>query len=156
MATSWLNQSGDDRKSKARPRNKRQIIRQIRVDDRSKTTRRAWRHTFTKSGRRLEGLLTDVNECWPANPTMSVHIRIFFGGKTKRPCFDLFIHWLIKQITNTNRNHFSRSYEKRSMVLLIPVRNTSILSLRHVVKSGIPENPCNSLEKKRKKEKQIL
>ena len=21
----------------------------------------------------------------------------FFGGKTKSPCFDLFIHWLIKQ-----------------------------------------------------------
>ena len=33
---------------------------------------------------------------------------LFFGGKTKRPCFDLFIHWLIKQITNTYRNHFSK------------------------------------------------
>ena len=42
-----------------------------------------------------------------------LHIRVFFGGKTKRPCFDLFIHWLIKQITNTYRNHFSRSYENR-------------------------------------------
>ena len=32
---SWLNQSRDDRKSKARrSRNKHQIIRQIRVDDR--------------------------------------------------------------------------------------------------------------------------
>ena len=30
-----------------------------------------------------------------------LHIRVFFGGKTKRPCFDLFIHWLIKQITLT-------------------------------------------------------
>ena len=39
----------------------------------------------------------------------------FSGGKTKRPCFDLFIHWLIKQITNTYQNHFSRSYENRSM-----------------------------------------
>ena len=29
-------------------------------------------------------------------------------------CFDLFILWLIKQITNTYRNHFSRSYENRS------------------------------------------
>ena len=35
-----------------------------------------------------------------------LHIRVFFGGKTKRSCFDLFIHWLIKQITNTYRNHF--------------------------------------------------
>ena len=39
----------------------------------------------------------------------------FSGGKTKRPCFDLFIHWLIKQITNTYQNHFSRSYENHSM-----------------------------------------
>ena len=29
--------------------------------------------------------------------------------KTKSPCSDLFIHWLIKQITNTYQNHFSRS-----------------------------------------------
>ena len=36
-----------------------------------------------------------------------LHIRVFFGGKTKRTCFDPFIHWLIKQITNTYRNHFS-------------------------------------------------
>ena len=28
-------------------------------------------------------------------------IRVFFGWKTKRSCFDVFIHWLIKQITNT-------------------------------------------------------
>ena len=62
VASSWLNQSRDDRKSKTRPRNKHQIIRQIRVLDRRKsihesqeiyTTRRAWRHTFTKSDRVL-------------------------------------------------------------------------------------------------------
>ena len=29
------------------------------------TTRRAWRHTFTKSDRRLKGPSTDVNDCWP-------------------------------------------------------------------------------------------
>ena len=50
---------------------------------------------------------------WPIEQCL-LHIRIFFGGKTKRPCFDLFIHWLIKQITNTYGNHFSRSYENRS------------------------------------------
>ena len=49
---------------------------------------------------------------WPIEQCL-LHIRVFFGGKTKRPCFDLFIHWLIKQITNTYRNHFSRSYENR-------------------------------------------
>ena len=51
---------------------------------------------------------------WPIEQCL-LHIRIFFGGKTKRPCFDLFIHWLIKQITNTYRNLFSRSYENRSI-----------------------------------------
>ena len=43
-----------------------------------------------------------------------LHIRILFGRKTKRPCFEFFIHWLIKQVTNTYRNHFSTSYENRS------------------------------------------
>ena len=52
---------------------------------------------------------------WPVEKCL-LHIRIFFGGKTQRPCFDLSIHWLIKQITNTYRNHFSRSYETRSML----------------------------------------
>ena len=46
-----------------------------------------------------------------------LNIRVFLGGKTKNPCFDLFIHWLIKQITNTYRNHFSNSYENRSTTL---------------------------------------
>ena len=44
---------------------------------------------------------------WPIEQCL-FHIRVFFGGKTKRPCFDLFIHWLIKQITNTYRNYFTR------------------------------------------------
>ena len=43
-------------------------------------------------------------------------IKGFFHRKTKSPCFDIFIHWLIEQITNTYRNHFSRSYEIRSKV----------------------------------------
>ena len=42
---------------------------------------------------------------WPMEKCL-FHIRIFFGGKTKSPCFDLFIHWLIKQITNTYGNHY--------------------------------------------------
>ena len=46
---------------------------------------------------------------WPIEQCL-LHIRFFFGGKKKRPCFDLFIHWLIKQITNSCQNHFSRSY----------------------------------------------
>ena len=47
---------------------------------------------------------------WPIEQCL-LHIRVFFGGKTKSPCFDLFIHWLIKQITNIYRNHFARSYK---------------------------------------------
>ena len=54
---------------------------------------------------------------WPIEQCL-LHIRVVCGGKTKSPCFDLFIHWLIKQITNTYRNHFSRSYENRSIWLL--------------------------------------
>ena len=37
---------------------------------------------------------------WPIEQCF-LHTRVFFGGKTKSPCFDLFTHWLIKQITNT-------------------------------------------------------
>ena len=52
---------------------------------------------------------------WPIKQC-PLHIRVFFGGKMKRPCFDLFIHWLLKQITYTYWNHFSRSYENRLTV----------------------------------------
>ena len=50
---------------------------------------------------------------WPSQECHP-HIRVFFGGKTKKPRFDLFIYWGIKQITNTYRIQFSRSYENRS------------------------------------------
>ena len=32
---------------------------------------------------------------WPIEGCL-LHISVFFGGKTKSPCFDLFIQWLIK------------------------------------------------------------
>ena len=44
---------------------------------------------------------------WPIEQCL-LHISFFFGGKTKSPCVDPYIHWLIKQITNTYRNHFPR------------------------------------------------
>ena len=50
---------------------------------------------------------------WPIEQCL-LRVSVFFGRKTKRLCLDLFIHWLIKQITNTYRNYFSRSYENRS------------------------------------------
>ena len=37
---------------------------------------------------------------WPIKQCL-LHIRVFFGEKTKRPRFDLFINWLIKQRTLT-------------------------------------------------------
>ena len=36
---------------------------------------------------------------WPIEQSL-LHIRVFFGGKTKSPYFDLFIHWLIKHWNN--------------------------------------------------------
>ena len=54
-----------------------------------------------------------LQQDWPIEQCL-LHIRVFFGGKTKRPCFDLFFYWLIKQITNAYRNYFSRLYENRS------------------------------------------
>ena len=36
------------------------------------------------------------------------HIRVFFGGKTKSPCFEVFIHWLIKQ----NDEHLPKPFFK--------------------------------------------
>ena len=70
----------------------------------------------------LENFL-EINRYFALTPTCNTigqsnnafSILGFSGGKTKRPCFDLFIHWLIKQITNTYQNHFSRSNENRSM-----------------------------------------
>ena len=55
------------------------------------------------------------NTIGQSNSAFSILGFLFLSGKTKRPCFDLFIHWLLKQITNTYRNHFSRSYENRSI-----------------------------------------
>ena len=68
---------------------------------------------------------------WPIEQCL-LHIRVFFGGKTKSPCFVLFIHWLIKQITNTYRNHFLRTYENRSIplnVLILTSQRVKITEL---------------------------
>ena len=71
---------------------------------------------------------------WPIEQYLR-HIRDFFGGKTKSPCFDLFIHWLIKQVTNTYRNHFSRSYESRSIGESLFTCFASLQRLRELPKS---------------------
>ena len=66
-----------------------------------------------------------VQQDWPIKQCL-LHIGIFFGGKTRRPCFDLFVHnWPIKQITNappltnTNQNHSSGSYKNHSISIFI-------------------------------------
>ena len=54
---------------------------------------------------------------WPIKQCL-LHIRVFFGGKTKSPCFDLFIHWLMKQNNEHLPEPFSRSYESLSNFIL--------------------------------------
>ena len=49
--------------------------------------------------------------------TIGYSNNAFLWQKMKSPCFELFIYWLIKQITNTNRNHVSRSYENHSNLI---------------------------------------
>ena len=73
-----------------------------RSGDKTSCSRTFWKSTNTSLWR----------HDWPIEQCL-LHIRVFSGGKTKRPCFHLPIHWLIKEITNTYRNHFSRSYENR-------------------------------------------
>ena len=57
-------------------------------------------------------LTSYCNTIGQSNNTFSV--SGFLWQKTKSPSFDLFILWPTKQITNTYRNHFSRSSENRS------------------------------------------
>ena len=47
-----------------------------------------------------------------------LHSSVFFGGKTKRPCCDLFIHWLIKQ---NNKEHLLKPGFKVIRKSLYPV-----------------------------------
>ena len=47
-------------------------------------------------------------------------IRVFFGWKMKSPCFNLLIHWLIKQYQTL----ISRSYENRSISCLSDVTSS--------------------------------
>ena len=46
-----------------------------------------------------------------------LQIRVLFGGKTKRPCFVLFVHWLIKRIANTYETIF-QGHTKIALVCL--------------------------------------
>ena len=61
----------------------------------------------------------------------------FFGGKTQSACFDLFIHWLIKQITNTF------SYENHSDTLKILAFEAPSTQIRKFFKPRVFFNPGN-------------
>ena len=69
---------------------------------------------------------------WPIEQCL-LYSRVFFGGKTKRPCFDLFNHWLIKQITDTYRNIFQGRYENRSILNI----NGALLLHQLIIVTGL-------------------
>ena len=75
-----------------------------------------WKNFMPDNFLEINGYLALTSYCKTKGPIEQCpfYISVFFGRKTKSPCFDLFIHWLIKQITNTYRINFSRSYENRS------------------------------------------
>ena len=49
--------------------------------------------TFQKS---IDTSIFLLQHDWPIEQCF-LHFRVFFGGKTKSPCFDLFIYWLINR-----------------------------------------------------------
>ena len=73
---------------------------------------------------RFDGIL---QHDWPIEQC-HLHIRVFFGWKTKRPCFDLFIHWLLKQITNALIRKVGKPFFKviRKSLLRSRKRNESL------------------------------
>ena len=61
----------------------------------------------------LEIVLTSYcNRIGQSNNAFSI-LGFSLAGKGRGHVL-IFIHWLIKQITNTYRNHFSRTYDNRS------------------------------------------
>ena len=73
-----------------------------------------WKIFMLENFLEINRYLALTSYCNTIGQSNNAFSSVFFGGKTKSPCFDLFIHWLIKQITNIYRIHFSRSYENRS------------------------------------------
>ena len=55
------------------------------------------------------------------------------AGKRTDRVLVLFIHWLVKQITNTYRNHFSKTYENRSME---SIRNRGTFFVKNGMQRG--------------------
>ena len=54
---------------------------------------------------------------WPIEQCL-LHIRVFFGGKTKSPCFNLFIHWLHDKTSN-ERFYRYRIFQGHTKIALL-------------------------------------
>ena len=78
---------------------------------------------------------------WPIEQWL-LHIRVFFGGKTKSPCFDLFIHWLIKTTDEHVPKPFFKVIRKSLYNLTSPYghRYNMDTSLLRIVRL-VPEMP---------------
>ena len=82
---------------------------------------------------------------WPIEQC-HLHIRVFFGWKTKRPCFDLFIHRLTKQITNTLIRKLGKSFFKvtRKSLLKSGKRRESLTLCKGIPDIWIPHQVVDS------------
>ena len=59
-----------------------------------------WKNFMLENFLEINRYLALTSYC-NTNGQCLLHFRVFFRWKTKRPCFDLFIHWLIKKILHT-------------------------------------------------------
>ena len=71
---------------------------------------------------------------WPIEQCL-LHIKVFFGGKTKSPCFHLFIHWLIKQITKHLPKPFFQAIRKSLYLKRLCQENVAVVGQFSVLKS---------------------
>ena len=58
-----------------------------------------------------------LQQDWPMEQCL-LHIRVFFGTKLKRPCFDLFIHSPIKQTNKKKQTLTKTVFEGHSKIAL--------------------------------------
>ena len=109
------------------------------------------KHHAWELSRKLPILRFDVIllDDWPIKQCL-LHIRVFFGGKTKKPCFDLFIQWLIKQMTNIYRSHF-QGHTKAALI-----DQSRGLSFGLHCLTGYRQRACFSPPHSRRRQKEAL
>ena len=74
-----------------------------------------WKKFMPENFLEINGYFALTSNCNTIGPSNNAFPILGFSLAGKRRDH-VFIHWLIKQITNTYRNHFSRSYENRYMI----------------------------------------